>query len=305
MKNKNISSKKLNIKILAKHSPEFPKNLLALSDCPEILFVLGNEKILNSLSISIVGTRNSSALGNNLALNTAKNLSNNNVIIVSGLASGIDTNAHLGSLSSNNPQTIAIIACGFNHIFSSSKNMHLINDILNNNGTILSEYFPDTPPQKFSFLKRNRLIAAISNATIVVEAPIKSGALNTAQISKSLNKPIFAYPWNIDTFRGEGCNNLIQHGAQLLTNYTQVLNCFNLSSCTSQTSSAPPSYNLSKPNIPQQFNNLYKYIQKYQPVSKENIYEHFSNEKIADINSKLLMMELENLILFRRKFIYK
>lgn len=311
MKNKNLDLEKFKIKLIFKKSLQFPKQLYNLADCPEMLFVLGNEQILNSFSISIVGTRNSSILGNNIALNLSKNLSNNNIVIVSGLASGIDTQAHLGVLSSNNPKTIAIIACGFNHLLANSKNIKLVKEILNNNGAIISEYFPDTPPQKFSFLKRNRLIAAISDITIVIEAPLKSGALNTAKIALSLNKKVFAIPWNIDTFRGEGCNTLIQNGAQLLTNHTQILTFFNLTNSTlsvpkpsSKNKSIIPLVTNSNKIIPKEFTSLYKYISKYEPISKENIYTYFSNENIADINSKLLLMELENIILLKRKYIF-
>lgn len=296
----------LTVKLITKKSPYFPKKLCDLPDCPEILFVLGNEKILNKFSISIVGTRNSSAAGNNITLDLSKNLSDNNIIIISGLASGIDTQAHLGALSSNNPKTIAIIACGFNHLLSNSKNIKLIKNILNNNGAIITEYFPDTPPQKFSFLKRNRLIAVISDATIVIQAPLKSGALNTAKTALAFGKNVFAIPWNIDTFRGEGCNNLIQNGAHLLTNYTQILKYFNLTnSCHPfKMFSQTPSKKSYKQKIPKEFLNLYKCISKNEPITKENIYTYFPNEHIANINSKLLLMELENLISLNRKYVF-
>ena len=304
--NTNLFSNNLTVKLITKKSPYFPKKLYDLPDCPEILFVLGNEKILDDFSISIVGTRNSSTTGNDIALDLSNNLSNNNIIIVSGLASGIDTQAHLGALSSSNPKTIAIIACGFNHLLTNSKNIKLIKKILDNNGAIITEYFPDTPPQKFSFLKRNRLIAAISETTIVIEAPLKSGALNTATTALSLGKKVFAIPWAINTFRGEGCNNLIQNGAHLLTNHTQILTYFNLAnSCNSfKDSSQTSSKNSCKQIIPKEFLNLYKCIIKNEPITKENIYTYFPNEKIADINSKLLLMELENLISLNRKYIF-
>ena len=139
---------------------------------------------------------------------------------------GIDTNAHLGTF--DNGKTIAIIACGFNYLFE-SQNEKIVKEILKNNGTIISEYFPDTPPQAFTFLRRNRLIATISNATVVIEAPIKSGSLNTAQTALKYNKKVFAIPWNINYIRGEGCNFLIQNKVSLLTNYKQILMYLNIS----------------------------------------------------------------------------
>ena len=221
---KNTLNLKINsfphIEIISKESEFFPKNLFILPDCPDILFVIGNKHILNSLSVSIIGTRNSSSLGNEIAYNFSKELSANNIIIVSGMATGIDTKAHLGGTS------IAIIGCGFNHIFK-PKNIDIINSILDSGGGIISEFFPDTPPQKFTFLNRNRLVAALSNATIVIEAPLKSGALNTADTAYILKKPIFAVPWNLNLKRGEGCNNLIASKATILLSTKQILDFFN------------------------------------------------------------------------------
>ena len=173
-----------NCKIIPKNSSLFPENLKILPDCPEILFVLGNNKILNNFSISIVGTRNSSEEGNHIAFQLSQNLSRENIIIISGLATGIDTSAHLGAISAG--KTIAIVASGFNYISTQKKD--LISQILNSGGAIISEYFPDTPPQKFSFLKRNRLIATLSQATVIIESPEKGGAINTAKTAKKFIK---------------------------------------------------------------------------------------------------------------------
>lgn len=316
------------IQIISKDSEFFPKSLLVLPDCPEILFVIGNKKILNNFSISIVGTRNSSAFANEIAYNFSKELSLNNITIVSGMATGIDTQAHLGAnqdlksiqnhtVSQNSNEvikgtTIAIIACGFNHIFA-SKNISLINSILNSNGAIITEYFPDTPPQKFTFINRNRLIAAISNAIIVIEAPIKSGSLNTAQTAITLNKPVFAIPWNINLTRGQGCNKLIEKGANILINPLQILEYFNINvskysnskfntSASNHVSKQKLSTCLSR-TIPQNFIELYNYISKNQPVNKNKIYSDFKYANISSLNSNLTLMELQSFIQIKRKSI--
>ena len=294
-----------NIKLISKDSKFFPKNLYNLSDCPDVLFVLGNEKILNNFSISIIGTRNSSKLGNEIAFDLANKLAYNNITIVSGMASGIDTQAHTGALS--NPgflanTTIAIIACGFNHIFT-SKNKSLIDKIIQNNGAIISEYFPDSPPQNFSFLRRNRLIAAISEALIVIEAPLKSGALNTAQTAKKLSKPVFVIPWNINIIKGQGCNNLLKDSAHILTDYTQILSFFNIPDKYVNAVNSLNNSNHETPqiiNIPKEFIKLYDYISQNSPITKNNIYSNFQEETIATINSKLILMELQNIIIAKR-----
>lgn len=299
------------IEIISKESEFFPKNLLVLPDCPDILFVIGNKNILNNLSVSIIGTRNSSPLGNEIAYNFSKELSSNNIIIVSGMASGIDTQAHLGG------QTIAIIACGFNHIFK-RKNIQLINNILNSGGAIISEYFPDTPPQKYTFLNRNRLVAAISSATIVIEAPLESGAINTSQIAFNLGKSVFAIPWNIFLKRGEGCNALIANNAKILLSTKQIIDFFSLNKwftlnrqnifSNSEFNSSSKTYNTSPtgspsttPHIPKEFIEFYKYIKQNEPVNKNNIYAAFKHISISSINSKLVLMELQSFIKLKRK----
>ena len=301
----NLSS----IKIISKHSKFFPKNLKELPDCPEMIFVLGNECILNQTSISIVGTRNSSEDGNHIAYSFSKDLAEQNIIIVSGFANGIDTYSHLGAISSGN--TIAILAYGFQWI--SHKNITLAQKILKKGGALISEYFPDICPQKFSFLKRNRLIASISIGVIVVEAPQKSGALNTVSIAKKLNKPIFAVPWNITTFRGAGSNLLLQNDAILLTNSSQIINYFRDSSLLPNNSFFPFNKNLkntftsthekgTNTSISKEYEALYHFIFKHSPVSKNEIYSHFPKESIANLNAKLILMELQNLICLKNNF---
>lgn len=260
-----------------------------------------------------------------IAYQISKNLASNNIVIVSGLASGIDTAAHQGTI--NTGKTIAIIASGFNYI--TSKSITLLNQILESGGAIISEYFPDVPPQTFSFLKRNRLIASISKALIVVEAPEKSGVLNTAKTAMKLNRPIFVTPWSITSFRGVGSNKLLENGAKILTDYTQILKYFlsrdfnlnliltnnenfnytlkqnyylsnlknNFDSSNNFLIKANSNIVISKKiSISSEFKELYRYIQKNSPVSNEEIYSHFIKESISVLNSKLTLMELKNLI---------
>ena len=290
------------IKLISKDSDFFPKRLLDLDDCPDVLFVLGNEKILNTTSVSIVGTRNSSILGNEIAFTLSQNISSNQITIVSGMAKGIDTQAHLGALQTG--KTIAIIACGFDYFFK-SRDSKLITEIIKNDGAIISEYFPDTMPQAFTFLKRNRLIAAISDITIVVEAPIKSGSLNTAKTALNYNRTVFAIPWNINVLRGSGCNFLIQNQAHLLTDYKQILNClkvFQNSDIHIETISTNylNNFNSAKIKIPVEFSDLYNFIKDNEPVNKQMLYSTFSKKDISDLNSKLLLMELQDFIILKR-----
>lgn len=299
-----------NIKCITKSSSSFPKGLLDLPDCPKKLFVLGNEEILNNNSISIVGTRNSSALGNRLASNLSKQLSSSGIVIVSGLAHGIDTSAHEATF--NNGITIAVIACGFNNAFN-SRNTVLIYNILKNGGAVISEYSSVTHAAKHTFLERNRIIAGLSKATVVIEAPFKSGALNTAKHALSLMRNLFVIPWSLDYSRGYGCNALIKNGATILTNYEQILDLFkinrlvsinnNSNLCIANIYSSLTNNNqiISKNHIPEDFKKLYNFISKNENVTKDLILAKFPNETISNINSKLTLMELQGFISYTRK----
>ena len=285
--------KRLNveIKIIEKDNILFPNNLKILKDCPEKIYLLGNENILNGPSISIVGTRNSTELGNKIASNISEALSKNDLIIVSGAADGIDSQAHISS--SKIYKTIAYVAGGFNNILRDER-LRLAKEIISSGGTIISEYDLDYPVQKYMFLCRNRLIAAHSNATIVIEAPLKSGALNTAKQARTLNKPLFVIPWNIDYETGKGCNKLIKDGAKLLTSYKDVLNELSI---IPQISINEYIDELSPPlNIENEFIHYYNYIRDFSPVSINDICTFFKSIPISDINSDLLLMELNGYI---------
>lgn len=297
--------KNYNIKVIPNHSNIFPDKLKILPDCPSVLFVMGNEKILNQVSISIVGTRNSSEEGNQNAYQFAKELAEKKLIVISGLALGIDSQAHLGTISTG--KTIAIIACGFNHI-NSLKDKQLCNKILDNGGAIISEYFPDVPPKKFSFLHRNRLIAALCDSLLVIEAPVKSGAIETAKIAISLKKPLFIIPWSLQSFRGAGSNKLFEIGAMFLTNSYQLLNylknyspdLFLTISPSKENAILTNSKDEFKNNIPKNYLPFYKFIERFAPVSRELLYSHFNTISISELNTTLTLMELEHFIELKR-----
>ena len=203
---------------MKKHPKTIPSNLMRFPIHLKKYTLYGNISLLNTTCIGIVGTRKASELGRETAYKLANNLIKNDITIVSGLASGIDECAHNGGITS----TIAIVAGGFNEILKGEK-YKLAKAIVDNNGLILSEYPENMPTLSYQFLERNRLISALSNVIVVVEAPLKSGAINTATHAIRQNKKIFAVPWNIDYWKGEGCNNLLALGATPLINYNQIV----------------------------------------------------------------------------------
>ncbi|MDN5199778.1 DNA-processing protein DprA [Fulvivirgaceae bacterium BMA10] len=206
---------KNNIDILSYTDKKYPKNLKQIYDAPAILYTKGNVN-WNCKIVSIVGTRKSTSYGKNITRNILKALSQHEVIIVSGLAYGIDISAHKAAISNQLP-TVGVMANGLDIVYPS---MHtsIANDMVLQKGGLLSEYAPGVKPDPRRFPARNRIIAGLCDALIVVEAAKKGGALITAEIANSYNKDIFAVPGNLDQKFSEGCNTLIQdHKAHIYT----------------------------------------------------------------------------------------
>lgn len=183
------------IKFLKKGENNFPKNLEALEDCPDILFVMGNEKILNDFSIAVIGARKCTIEGRIIAEDISKELTKANINIISGLALGIDSIAHETCVK-NNGKTIAVLGGGFYNLYP-KENKKLVNEIIDTGGVVISEYPPDEVPRGLNFKKRNRIIAAISSGVVVIEAKEKSGSLSTVNYARKLEKNIFVVPGNV------------------------------------------------------------------------------------------------------------
>ena len=207
---------------------------------------------------------------------------------------GIDECAHSGAIS----KTIAVVAGGFNEILKGEKRI-LAQNILDHNGLILSEYEEDYPPLSYQFLERNRLISALSDAVIIVEAPIKSGAMNTANHAIKQGKKIFAVPWNLDYWKGEGCNNLLVEGASPILNHTQIL-AYLYASSKQLTLDDLMDLNIneisSTKKVPEEYVGYYEFIKENAPVSTQELITFFNNKSIPEITSDLSLMEIEGYI---------
>ncbi|MFM6961674.1 DNA-processing protein DprA [Polynucleobacter victoriensis] len=201
------------ISINQKH-PYYPSRLLDLSDAPKEIYCLGNIKALKMPSVAIVGSRKASNQGLKYARTFSQALANQGFCIVSGLAEGIDAAAHLGALESNHPiPTIAVCGTSLDKCYP-NKNRALFQQI-NQMGLLISEYPVGTATKPFFFPQRNRLIAALSLGTLVVEAAIKSGSLITAKCANELGREVFAIPNSISRPSSAGCHHLIKDGAKL------------------------------------------------------------------------------------------
>jgi DNA processing protein len=199
----------LNGTLLSAESPLWPKGLFDLGDsAPAVLWVLGQANTLqNQKTLSIVGSRIASSYGLEVTRDLAKTAVTRDFAIVSGGALGIDASAHKNALSFDG-KTIAIMAGGLDRLYP-AKNLDLFQDI-QQSGAVISEMPPGTAPARWRFLQRNRLIAAIGQATVVVEAGFRSGSINTAGHANELDKPVGAVPGPINSTRSAGCHRLIK-----------------------------------------------------------------------------------------------
>lgn len=211
-----------NIKILTFLDPNFPKSLLEQPHFTPILYVMGDETLLNKNSISIVGSRNCSDIKKRYSFRLAQEIGKNDFIIVSGLALGIDEYAHKGSLKTG---TIAVMAGGVDIPYPPS-NAQLYDEIIKN-GCVISEIPPKTKPTTNLFPVRNRLIAGISMGTVVVEADLNSGSIITANYASEYGKEVLAVPSSPTDSRGRGCNALIKNGAFLIETANDVISNLN------------------------------------------------------------------------------
>lgn len=181
---------------------------------PKKLYVLGNIENLNRKSITIVGARECSNYGKKVATELSYKNAKKGYVIVSGLAKGIDKYAHIGALKAKG-RTIAVLAHGLNQIYP-KENRKLAIDIINNNGTLITEYSFKDSIKKENFVNRNRIVSGLSEATIIVEAKEKSGSLITANFALEQGRDVYAVPGDISSRNSIGTNKLIQDGAKII-----------------------------------------------------------------------------------------
>ena len=180
------------MKIIEIGNENYPKRLLNIYEPPRKLYVMGNEKILNDFGIAIVGTRNASKYGEEVTKSLAYGFAKRGICIISGLAKGIDTAAHNGTIMAKG-RTIAVLGSGFGNIYP-RENTSLILDIINQGGAVLTEYDINEKPLPQNFPRRNRIISGLSEGVVVTEAGERSGSLITADIALEQGKEVFAVP---------------------------------------------------------------------------------------------------------------
>jgi len=213
---------KYKIKSLFLTDAEYPKRLLNCYDSPTLLFYKGTADLNASKMISIVGTRSNTDYGKQFTEKLVKDLSELNMVIISGLAHGIDAIAHKTALKNNLP-TVGVVGHGLDKVYP-SENTVLAKEMIRDGGGMLSEFFSGTKPDKHNFPLRNRIVAGLSDATVVVETNIKGGSMITAKLADAYNRDVFAVPGRSIDKASSGCNHLIKYNkAILLTDAEELL----------------------------------------------------------------------------------
>ena len=267
----------------------YPERLRQIKNPPNQLYFEGNIDLLNRNIIAIIGSRNCTEKGKKLAKKFAKELSQQELVIASGMARGIDSIAHEATIESKG-KTIAILANGLNQIFP-KENIGLYNKIIKQGGLVISEYQPDIKAESKYFLQRNRIVSGISIGILVIEATYRSGTSVTARLAKSQNRKVFVLPHEIDDKHGVGTNRLIKNGAILTTSTKEIINEFEFLTYKNIEIKQEKE---KKKQMKKEYKGIYKLIEEKE-IGVDEICIR-TNKTIKEINQIVLMLEIEGYI---------
>lgn len=272
------------------NSESYPENLKRIDKPPKSINAKGNISLLKTSGIAIVGSRKCTEYGKRITRKFSKELSLYGLTIISGMAIGIDTFAHEGCLEVKG-NTIAVLPSGFNKIYP-RENIKLYNNILENNGLIITEYDENEEASSKNFLERNKIVSGLAIGTLVIEGGFRSGASVTAKITKNQGKKVFCIPSDIESTKGITPNRLIKEGANLVTEVNDIIKKY-------------PELKLEKRDISEKKANI-KFISKeFKAIydildSKESMHINEIAKKvklnIEDVSYKLMMLELDDKI---------
>ena len=278
--------KKYDEKIIEYVDELYPNRLREIKNPPIRLYAKGNIELLNSIGLAIIGSRTNTQYGEKMCKTFTKKLVEYEFTIISGLAIGIDSIAHKTCIKYFG-KTIAVLPCGLNNIYP-KQNIRLFNEILENDGLVITEYEDNIKAESKNFLERNRIVAGLGIGTLVIEAGYRSGTSVTARYTRNLNKPVFCIPSSLENPKGLITNELIKNGSKLVTKIEDILKEY------PQIDFKKKTLIKNEKNIPKELEKVYKYIEK-EPININEIIRK-TKMSVQDVSYKLMLLQLENLI---------
>jgi len=280
-----------NRSVISYFDDNYPALLKEIASPPMLLFCQGNDALLQAPQVAMVGSRAATISGKETAKRLAKELTLHGFCVTSGLATGIDSYAHQGALTQGGP-TIAVLGSGLNVIYPKS-NIALAKSIVEH-GLLVSEFWPNTPPNAPQFPRRNRIVSGLSLGVVVVEAAGRSGSLITARLAAEQNRDVFAVPGSINNPKVAGCHKLISQGAKLITSVADILEEY-------------PQYAIVKEDISKQHSPALHFVDNVKPdpvldsigyeTTPVDIIAQRSKLSIEQVLEQLLTLELSGLII--------
>ena len=270
------------MKIIDINEKEYPKVLRKIENPPKKLYVEGDEKILNSNCIAVVGSRKNTKYGEKWCKKFVKELVKYDLKIVSGMALGIDWVAHKEAIKEGG-KTIAVLPSGLKNIYP-KENIKLYEEIILYGGCVISEYEPYEEAESKKFLERNRIVSGISIGCLVVEAAYRSGTSVTAKFAKDQKRDVFCIPGSLDNSKSIGTNKLIKDFAKLVTSPEDIIKNYEFLH----------KIELEKPEEKEEENEILKLI-KEDPINIDDIVK-LSNKNIKEIISEITILELDGKI---------
>lgn len=270
------------MKIIDINEKEYPRVLRKIENPPKKLYVEGDERILNSNCIAVVGSRKNTKYGEKWCKKFVKELVKYDLKIVSGMAIGIDWVAHKEAIKEGG-KTIAVLPSGLKNIYP-KENIKLYEEIISNGGCVISEYEPYEEAESKKFLERNRIVSGISIGCLVVEAAYRSGTSVTARLTKNQKRDVFCIPGSLDNSKSIGTNKLIKDFAKLVTSPEDIIKNYEFLH----------KIELEKPEEKEEENEILKLI-KEDPINIDDIVK-LSNKNIKEIISEITILELDGKI---------
>ena len=297
-KNEVDLAEKAGVKIVAETDNNYPPLLKEIYDAPPVLYIRGELPDTEQMILGVVGTRAVSHYGRKMARQLSESAAHSGWIVASGLAFGVDAEAHRATLNAGG-KTIAVLGSGLMHVHP-QEHLHLAKEIIETGGALISEFPMSFPPSRKTFPMRNRIISGISHGLLVVEAGIKSGSLITAQFALEQGKSVFAVPGQADNPHARGSNSLIRQGATLTESFDDILADFEFIHQTdSQKNSTNQESNSAthqeKANLSSEEKKILEFIMKERDVTVDQIIAA-TQIPPGQLLSTLMQLEIKKLI---------